>query len=34
MFELESNIRAWGDYLRSGGNLKETDILELENHLR
>ncbi|MCX8131408.1 MAG: permease prefix domain 1-containing protein [Clostridia bacterium] len=34
MFELESNIRAWSDNLRSGGNLKETDILELESHLR
>lgn len=34
MFELESNIRAWSDNLRSGGNLKETDIIELEGHLR
>lgn len=34
MFELESNIRAWSDNLRSGGNLKETDIIELESHLR
>ncbi len=34
MFELESNIREWSDNLRLRGNLKETDILELENHLR
>ncbi len=34
MFELESNIRAWSDNLRLRGNLKETDILELESHLR
>jgi hypothetical protein len=34
MFELESNIRAWSDNLRLRGNLKETDIMELESHLR
>ncbi|MFA6940263.1 MAG: permease prefix domain 1-containing protein [Clostridiaceae bacterium] len=34
MFDLELNIRSWSDHLRAGGNLKDTDILELENHLR
>lgn len=34
MFDLESNIHAWSDNLRLRGNLKETDILELESHLR
>lgn len=34
MFDLEWNIRSWSDYLRARGNFKETDILELENHLR
>lgn len=34
MFDLESNIRAWSDHLRTRGKLKENDILELESHLR
>ena len=34
MFDLESNIHSWSDHLRAGGHLKETDIVELENHLR
>jgi hypothetical protein len=34
MFDLESNISSWSDHLRSRGNFKETDILELESHLQ
>ena len=34
MFDLEVNIDAWSDYLRSSGKLDEEDISELENHLR
>lgn len=34
MFDLELNIRSWSDHLRKRGNLKESDIVELENHLR
>jgi hypothetical protein len=34
MFDLELNIHSWSDHLRARGNFKETDILELENHLR
>lgn len=34
MFDLELNIRSWSDHLRARGNFKETDIIELENHLR
>lgn len=34
MFDLEANINAWCDYLRASGKLAETDIVELENHLR
>ncbi|GGL61766.1 permease prefix domain 1-containing protein [Sporolactobacillus putidus] len=34
MFDLELNIRSWSDHLRARGNFKETDLLELENHLR
>lgn len=34
MFDLELNIRSWSDHLRARGNFKDTDILELENHLR
>jgi hypothetical protein len=34
MFDLEINIRSWSDHLRARGNFKETDIIELENHLR
>ena len=33
MFDLEKNIRAWSDCLRSQGHFKETDIIELESHL-
>lgn len=34
MFDLELNIQSWSDHLRKRGNLKESDIVELENHLR
>jgi hypothetical protein len=34
MFDLEMNIRSWGDCLRSHGTLEEEDTLELEGHLR
>lgn len=34
MFDLEFNIQAWSDYLRTHGNFKDTDILEMESHLR
>jgi hypothetical protein len=34
MFELETQIRSWSDYLRSRGNLLESDLEELESHLR
>ena len=34
MFDLELNIKSWSDHLRVRGNLKETDIIELENHIR
>lgn len=34
MFDLEVNISSWSDHLRARGNFKETDIRELENHLR
>lgn len=34
MFDLEQNIKSWCDYFRARGALTETDILELENHLR
>lgn len=34
MFDLELNIHSWSDHLRVHGNFKETDILELEDHLR
>ncbi len=33
MYDLEKNIRAWSDCLRSQGHFKETDIVELESHL-
>ena len=33
MFDLEKNIRAWSDCLRSQGHFKESDIIELESHL-
>jgi hypothetical protein len=34
MFDLESNIDAWCNHLRLSENLKEEDVLELEDHLR
>lgn len=34
MFDLESNVCSWSDHLRRRGNLKESDIIELENHLQ
>lgn len=34
MFDLESQIRAWGDHLRAHGNFTEADLIELESHLR
>ena len=34
MFDLETNIKSWSDYLRARGTLEETDVLELESHLR
>ena len=34
MFDLESNVRSWSDHLRARGNFKESDIIELENHLQ
>jgi len=34
MFDLETQVRSWSDYLRARGNLSESDINELESHLR
>ncbi|MBV1758798.1 MAG: hypothetical protein KMY55_13285 [Dethiosulfatibacter sp.] len=34
MFDLESNVTAWSDQLRSNGKLSEEDVMELEGHLR
>jgi len=34
MFDLEAQIQAWSDLLRARGNLTESDIRELENHLQ
>ena len=34
MFDLEMNIKAWSDYLRTRGTLAEADVVELESHLR
>jgi len=34
MFNLESNVRSWSDYLRGCGKLKKSDIIELEDHLQ
>jgi hypothetical protein len=34
MFDLEENVQSWCDYLRARGTLEETDVLELESHLR
>ncbi|KAF5058268.1 hypothetical protein DSECCO2_348350 [anaerobic digester metagenome] len=33
MYDLEKNVHAWSDCLRSQGHFKETDIIELESHL-
>ena len=34
MFDLETQIHSWSDHLRAHGNFSDTDIHELENHLR
>ena len=34
MFDIESEIRTWQNYLRSRGNFRESDLQELESHLR
>ncbi|MDD3654053.1 MAG: permease prefix domain 1-containing protein [Desulfotomaculaceae bacterium] len=34
MFDLEVQINSWRDHLRARGNFTETDIRELESHLR
>ena len=34
MFDVETQISSWKDYLRARGNFKEPDIEELEGHLR
>ncbi|WP_291300700.1 permease prefix domain 1-containing protein [Desulfosporosinus sp. BICA1-9] len=34
MFDLETEVHSWSDHLRAHGNLSDTDIHELENHLR
>ncbi len=34
MFDLETQINSWRDHLRARGNFTETDIRELESHLR
>ncbi|MGI6413101.1 MAG: permease prefix domain 1-containing protein [Syntrophomonadaceae bacterium] len=34
MFDLETHIHSWKDYLRAHGNFTEADISELESHLR
>ncbi|KGP76051.1 hypothetical protein JT05_06815 [Desulfosporosinus sp. Tol-M] len=34
MFDLETQIHSWSDHLRAYGNLSDSDIYELENHLR
>jgi len=34
MFDLESNIRSWSDLMREKGSCTESDLLELEDHLR
>ncbi|MGE5552089.1 MAG: permease prefix domain 1-containing protein [Bacteroidota bacterium] len=33
-FDLETQIRSWSDCLRARGNFAETDLTELEHHLR
>lgn len=34
MFDLETQINSWRDHLRARGNFTETDLSELESHLR
>lgn len=34
MFDLQDNIKAWSDHLRVSGKMQETDVYELEEHLR
>ncbi len=34
MFDLETQIRSWSDHLRTRGNFTESDLIELEGHLR
>ena len=34
MFDLESNINTWSNHLRLSEDLKEEDVVELEDHLR
>lgn len=34
MFDINANIKAWSDYLREKGQLKEADLTEMEEHLR
>lgn len=34
VFDLEAQIRLWGDRLRARGNFQEADLRELESHLR
>lgn len=34
MFDLEAQIQSWSNHLRARGNFTESDIRELENHLR
>ncbi|MEA4924866.1 MAG: permease prefix domain 1-containing protein [Syntrophomonadaceae bacterium] len=34
MFDLELQINSWSDHLRARGHVTESDIRELENHLR
>lgn len=33
-FDLEAQVRLWGDRLRARGNFQEADLRELESHLR
>jgi hypothetical protein len=34
MFDLELNIRSWSDLVKEKGHFTESDVLELEDHLR
>ncbi len=34
MFDLKQSMQSWSDHLRTQGHFKETDIIELENHLQ